>query len=151
MMMFATLAFLFCVIATAVAFRQPPTKFVYNDRKSKTLRMSAVDCGEGEFDNLVANAKGPVVVDFYADWCGPCKLMKPIFTSLADDYPDEIPFVKVDTDVHDEMQMRYRLQGLPLFAVFVNGAIVSSHSGALPKLALKNFIDKAFADNNILV
>jgi thioredoxin 1 len=76
--------------------------------------------------------------------------MSPIFNAISDDYP-LVKFVKVDTDVHDKMQNRFGLQGLPLFGVFVKGKMVKSYSGALPKAALKKFIDAALAEQDITV
>jgi thioredoxin 1 len=97
----------------------------------------------GEFDSTVIQSKVPVIVDFSADWCGPCKLMLPIFKSLADEYPEEsVKLVKVDTDVHEDVVDKYNIQGVPLFGVFKNGEMVASHSGALTKDKLKEFINK---------
>ncbi|KAJ1422435.1 thioredoxin-like protein [Ochromonadaceae sp. CCMP2298] len=116
---------------------------------ARALR-ACTECVKDAFDDDVVNAAGPVVVDFYANWCGPCKLMSPIFNAISDDYP-LVKFIKVDTDVHDKMQNRYGLQGLPLFGLFVKGKMVKSYSGALPKVALKKFIDAALAEQDITV
>jgi thioredoxin 1 len=91
------------------------------------------------FDEEVVDSSVPVIVDFHADWCGPCKLMAPIFAELADDIK-EVKFVKVNTDDHEEAVEKYNIQGLPLFAVFKDGKVVASYSGAISREPLRKFI-----------
>ena len=114
-------------------------KYRSNDMmKCKAL----IDLQTGEFENVVINSDKPVIVDFMANWCGPCKLVTPIFKKLADDFVDEVKFVKVDTDIHEETVDKYNIQGLPLFGIFINGEMVASHSGALSTEPLRDFIKK---------
>ena len=103
-----------------------------------------VELVPGDFDKeVIANSKSkPVLVDFMANWCGPCKLVAPIFKALSEDFTDQVKFVKVDTDVHEDTVDKYNIQGLPLFALFVNGKVKATHSGALTKDNLKAFITK---------
>lgn len=109
----------------------------------QTCLRAVVDLQPGKFDEEVTNCKQPVLVDFYANWCGPCKLMAPIFSALSDE-PDQqnVKFVKVDTDIHEEAVDQFNIQGLPLFGLFIEGKMVSAHSGALPMESLKEFIDR---------
>ena len=85
--------------------------------------------------------KDVVIVKVSANWCGPCKLMAPIFKELADEYP-AIKFVKVDTDLHEDTVEQFNIQGLPLFVVIKEGSVVASHSGAISREPLKQFIEK---------
>jgi thioredoxin len=95
------------------------------------------------FDELVMKSPVPVIIDFHANWCGPCKLMAPIFKELAEQYPMEsIKFVKVDTDDHEETVDKFNIQGLPMFVLIKEGKVVASHSGAISRAPLKAFIDK---------
>ena len=106
------------------------------------LNADMVECMQGDFDKNVIQPSmtAPVIVDFYADWCGPCKIVAPIFKKLAEDITT-VNFVKVDTDVHDEMADKYGIQGLPLFALFIKGEVGAKQSGALTKDNLKKFIE----------
>lgn len=91
-----------------------------------TLRLTAaVDCAQGQFEATVVepSSSTPVIVDFYADWCGPCKLVAPIFKQLAEEMP-AVKFVKVDTDLHEDCAEKFNIQGLPLFGLFVKGKMV---------------------------
>ena len=130
--------------------RQFKSHFKHNTCEIRAL----VDCPSGGFDDIVIKEsyKIPVVVDFFANWCGPCKLVAPIFKQVAENttvYPDnEIKFVKVDTDINEEMVEKFSIQGLPLFGLFFQGKIIRSHSGALNKQNLYEFIGAGLNDIN---
>ena len=121
----------------------------YN-RPSLRLNAEVIECMQGDFDKNVIqpSMSSPVIVDFYADWCGPCKIVAPIFKKLAEDI-GTVNFVKVDTDVHDEMADKYGIQGLPLFALFIKGEVVAKHSGALTRDNLKKFIESNIEKANV--
>jgi len=106
--------------------------------------MVELKSGDSEFKNEVLSASStqPVLVDFMANWCGPCKLVGPIFKTLAEDFQGKVKFVKVDTDVHEDTVDAYNIQGLPLFALFIDGKIVAQHSGALTRDNLRAFVEK---------
>lgn len=100
---------------------------------------------EGSFQKEVLEADVPVVVDFWAPWCGPCKMMEPVFEGLAKDYAGKVKFVKLNTDENQQIAVKYGIMGIPTLKVFNNGEELNSMSGAAPKDHLKSFIDKAIS------
>ena len=100
--------------------------------------MSVVtEANETNFDSEVLKASGPVLVDFSATWCGPCKKLEPIVHEVASDYEGRLKVVKVDVDKAPRLAARFRVQGIPLLMFFRDGQSVHSQAGAPPKPALE--------------
>jgi thioredoxin 1 len=91
------------------------------------------------FDELVLNADGPVLVDFYADWCGPCQMIAPVLEELARENP-EVRIVKVDVDQDPELAARYRISSIPSLKVFNDGKVVGEHVGLAGKGQLEEML-----------
>lgn len=95
-----------------------------------------------DFDQTIS--KGVTLVDFYAEWCGPCKMMAPVVDQLAQEYADRAKVAKIDVDHNIEIAMRYRVQGVPTFGIFKDGQMVHRIVGGVGyqplKRALENFL-----------
>ncbi len=98
-----------------------------------------------EFEQEVLKAALPVVVDFWAEWCAPCKVVAPVLEELADEYDGKIKFVKVDTEENLETPSSYGILSLPTLLVFKEGQQIERINGARPKGDLKRSLDKALA------
>ena len=96
---------------------------------------------ESELNAAIASG-GPVLVDFWATWCGPCRMVSPFVEQLADVYGDRIAFVKVDVDEEPGLAMRYRVASIPNLVLIKDGAIVEQSAGARPKAALEQMLQK---------
>jgi thioredoxin 1 len=88
-----------------------------------------------EFD-LIINSKKPVLVDYFATWCGPCRMVSPILDEIATEYADKIDIVKVNVDEEPQLAMQYGVTGIPMMAVFQGGTIAKQMVGARPKNAI---------------
>lgn len=97
---------------------------------------------DAEFDSVVLNSDIPVVVDFFAQWCGPCKAMLPILEELSNDYDGELKFVKVDIDDSQIAMERYHIRSIPTLLLIKNGEVVKAVVGGRPKSALQNEIQQ---------
>ena len=93
-----------------------------------------------QFNATVEGGKGLTLVDFYADWCGPCKMIAPVLDDLASEYDGKVSIVKVDADAHPEVLSKYGVRGLPTLMMFENGKPVGTRVGAQPASALNTFI-----------
>lgn len=89
------------------------------------------------FDTEVLQATVPVVVDFWADWCGPCRMVTPELEKLAEAHGDKIKVVKVDVDANGTIANRYGIQGIPTIALFRDGQPVAASVGAKPRAAIE--------------
>ena len=89
------------------------------------------------FDAEVLKSDVPVFVDFYADWCGPCKMMSPVIDKLADEYAGKIKVGKINVDDHPEIAARYGIMIIPNMKFFKGGAVVDEVIGAVPKPVMK--------------
>lgn len=96
---------------------------------------------ESNFDQEVLKSDIPVLVDFYADWCGPCKMMAPAVEQIADTYAGKVKVGKINVDENPDVAMRYGVQSIPNFKFFRNGQIVDQVIGAVGMEALEDKID----------
>ncbi|MGL6106803.1 thioredoxin [Romboutsia sp.] len=90
-----------------------------------------------QFRGNVEESKGVVVVDFYATWCGPCKMLAPVFESLGDEMKNEAKFLKIDIDQSLEIAQRFNVSTVPTMIIFKNGRMVESLIGFMPKEKIK--------------
>ena len=100
---------------------------------------------DAEFDQQVLKADLPVLVDFWAEWCGPCHQIAPILENLAEEYDGKIKFVKVNTEENFETPASYGILSLPTLLVFKEGQQIERITGARPKGNLMRYLDKALA------
>jgi thioredoxin 1 len=94
-----------------------------------------------EFENKVLQSDKPVIVDFYADWCGPCKMLAPIFEELSTEMPSAV-FVKVDVERETKLAMEHQVRSIPTLILFKGGEPVERVTGLLSKEQLKSLISK---------
>jgi thioredoxin 1 len=100
------------------------------------------DTSEATFSSDVLQAQTPVVVDFYATWCGPCKMMMPIVSKLANRYNGRVKFVRVDIDKNKTLASEYQVTAIPTFVFFKDGKRGETFTGAVPEEALAQGIEK---------
>jgi len=99
--------------------------------------MATVAVTDATFDEEVRNSDVPVVVDFWAEWCGPCKQIGPILEELSDEMAGNVKVVKVDVDANQNAAMSMGVRGIPALFIFKDGEVISNRAGAAPKAALK--------------
>ena len=97
------------------------------------------------FDETIKNAKGPVLVDFWAAWCGPCKIIAPYLDQIAGEVEGKATVAKVNVDENGDLSARFGIRSIPTLVVFKGGRIVDQTTGALPKEQIRNLLDKHIA------
>ncbi len=93
------------------------------------------------FDNEISSSNIPVLVDFWAEWCGPCKMLSPILEEISEDRKDKLQVVKVNLDENQDLAMKYSIRSIPTLLLFKGGELIDTKVGLLPKSDLVEWID----------
>ncbi len=96
---------------------------------------------DSSFDQDVVKSGKPVLLDFWAEWCGPCKMIAPILEEVAKDYGDKVQIAKINVDENQEIPAKFGIRGIPTLILFKNGEIAAQKVGALAKSQLTAFLD----------
>ncbi|MGO4236823.1 thioredoxin [Pseudarthrobacter sp. YAF2] len=104
-----------------------------------------VSAGDGDFAAVAEQSAVPVLVDFWAAWCGPCRMVSPVLDKLARERPGKIKLVKVDVDTSPGLSRRFDIQAIPTLMVIVDGKVAARQAGAAPADALRSWLDRALA------
>ncbi len=101
--------------------------------------MAIIEANKNNFEELVLNNKGKVLVDFNADWCGPCKMLKPMLDEVAEKH-DEVSVISVNIDNEDMLSARFNVSAIPCLVLFENGVEVNRSVGLIPRDEIENLI-----------
>jgi len=96
---------------------------------------------DSSFEQEVLKAQGPVLVDFWAEWCGPCKMIGPVLEEIAGDYAGKLKIAKLNIDENPQTPPKYGIRGIPTLMLFKNGQVEATKVGAVSKSQLSAFID----------
>eukprot|EP00184_Porphyridium_aerugineum_P005376 CAMPEP_0184706820 /NCGR_PEP_ID=MMETSP0313-20130426/36956_1 /TAXON_ID=2792 /ORGANISM="Porphyridium aerugineum, Strain SAG 1380-2" /LENGTH=173 /DNA_ID=CAMNT_0027168387 /DNA_START=211 /DNA_END=732 /DNA_ORIENTATION=- len=130
------------VFTTSRSSRSTARSSFKSTTKPSMAAFKATEIADDKFDELVLKSSTPVLVDFYAVWCGPCKLMAPLMDWAASEYGDKLKVYKIDTEKNPRFVKEYKIYGLPTMTLFENGKSVAQVEGALPKKGISEFIEK---------
>jgi thioredoxin 1 len=103
--------------------------------------MATKSITDASFDADVLNADGPVLVDFWAEWCGPCKMIGPSLEEISDELAGKVTIAKINIDENPDAPGKYGVRGIPTMILFKNGAPAATKVGAAPKSALKGWLE----------
>lgn len=106
--------------------------------------MAVQNIGDAEFKQQVIESGKPVVVDFWAPWCGPCRMVGPVLETLSEEFGDEVTFVKVNVDDNRDFAAQLGVQGIPAIFFFKGGQVVNQVVGAQPEAALREAVRSSF-------
>ncbi|MAD53338.1 MULTISPECIES: thioredoxin TrxA [Idiomarina] len=101
-----------------------------------------VQLSDDSFEADVINSDKPVLVDFWAEWCGPCKMIAPILDDISKDYEGRLTIGKLNVDHNDQTPPKYGIRGIPTLLLFKNGEVVATKVGALSRAQLTEFLDQ---------
>ncbi|MYM63518.1 thioredoxin TrxA [Pseudomaricurvus sp. HS19] len=102
---------------------------------------SIVHVTDASFEAEVLQAEGPVLVDFWAEWCGPCKMIAPVLDELSSEYDGKVKICKMDVDANQETPAKFNIRGIPTLIIFKGGAAEATKVGALSKAQLVEFVN----------
>jgi thioredoxin 1 len=104
-----------------------------------------IHVADSEFEEKVLQSDIPVIVDFWAPWCGPCRMVAPILDRIAEEFDGELIVAKVNTDENSEWAMKYGVQGIPTMLFIRDGEVIREQVGALPESILRELVDGLLA------
>lgn len=105
--------------------------------------MATTAIGDDSFENDVLKADGPVLVDFWAEWCGPCKMIGPALEEISDELGEKVTIAKLNIDDHPDTPAKFGVRGIPTMILFHKGKVIETKVGAAPKSALKSWLEGA--------
>ena len=103
--------------------------------------MSLTNTTDETFDQDVLQSDVPVLLDFWAEWCGPCKMIGPLLSELSEEYVDKVKIVKLNVDENNNTAIQYSVRSIPTLILFKDGQVAAQHIGAAAKGQLKQFLD----------
>jgi len=133
----------FCLKINSIPKKDSYAKANCGSCKNSLLTTTPIELDESNFDHVIVNSEIPVIVDFWAPWCGPCKMMAPIFTEVAEKYALKALFVKVNTEAEQNLGAKFNIRSIPTIVVYKNGVEKERVSGALDPLRLSNLVNES--------
>jgi thioredoxin 1 len=111
--------------------------------QAKEIFMATTSVSDSDFDAQVLKSDKPVLVDFWAEWCGPCKMIGPSLEEISEELGEQVDIVKLNIDDHPDTPAKYGVRGIPTMILFKNGEIADTKVGAAPKAQLKSWLEAA--------